>query len=91
MAPPGPSGEAWAALRECESGGDYSIASSSGRYRGAYQFARTTWDSVAERHNPSLVGVDPATASPVEQDAMALALYREAGSGPWPVCGRHLR
>jgi len=91
VAPPGPSGEQWAALRSCESGGDYSIASSSGRYRGAYQFARTTWDSVAGRQYPSLVGVDPAAAAPAEQDAMALALYREAGHGPWPVCGRHLR
>jgi len=91
VAPPGPSSEQWAALRSCESGGDYSIVSSSGRYRGAYQFARATWDSVAERQNPSLVGVDPATASAAEQDAMALALYREAGAGPWPVCGRHLR
>jgi len=91
VAPPGPSGEQWAALRSCESGGDYSIASSSGRYRGAYQFARTTWDSVAGRQYPSLVGVDPAAAAPADQDAMALALYREAGHGPWPVCGRHLR
>ncbi|MDA9293088.1 transglycosylase family protein, partial [bacterium] len=91
VAPPGPSSEQWASLRSCESGGDYSIASSSGRYRGAYQFARTTWDSVAGRQYPSLVGIDPAAAAPAEQDAMALALYREAGHGPWPVCGRHLR
>ncbi len=90
VAPPGPAAEEWAALRDCESGGDYSIVSSSGRYRGAYQFARSTWDSVAERNNPLLVGVDPADASAAEQDAMALALYREAGAGPWPVCGRHL-
>lgn len=89
--PPGPSADQWAALRDCESGGDYSIASSSGRYRGAYQFARTTWDSVAGRNNPSLVGVDPASAAPADQDAMARALYSEAGHGPWPVCGRHLR
>jgi hypothetical protein len=90
VAPPGPTAEEWAALRNCESGGDYSIVSSSGRYRGAYQFGRSTWDSVAERNNPLLVGVDPAAASAAEQDAMALALYREAGAGPWPVCGRHL-
>ncbi len=89
-APPGPSAEQWAALRDCESGGDYSIASSSGRYRGAYQFARSTWDSVAGRNDPTLVGVDPAAATPADQDAMAGALYSEAGSGPWPVCGRHL-
>ncbi len=88
--PPGPSAEEWAALRDCESGGDYSIASSSGRYRGAYQFGRPTWDSVAERNDPTLVGVDPAAATPADQDAMARALYSEAGSSPWPVCGRHL-
>ncbi len=73
VAPPGPTAEEWAALRNCESGGDYSIVSSSGRYRGAYQFGRSTWDSVAERNNPLLVGVDPAAASAAEQDAMALA------------------
>lgn len=89
-APPGPSAEEWAALRDCESGGDYSIASSSGRYRGAYQFVQSTWDSVAGRNDPTLVGVDPADAAPADQDAMARALYHEAGAGPWPVCGRHL-
>ncbi|MEP4652937.1 MAG: transglycosylase family protein, partial [Ilumatobacter sp.] len=89
-APLGPSAEEWAALRDCESGGDYAIASSSGRYRGAYQFVQSTWDSVADRNDPTLVGIDPAAATPADQDAMALALYIEAGSGPWPVCGRHL-
>ena len=89
-APPGPSPEEWAALRDCESGGDYSIASSSGRYRGAYQFVQSTWDSVAGRNDPTLVGIDPADAAPTDQDAMARALYREEGRQPWPVCGRHL-
>jgi hypothetical protein len=89
--PAGPAPEKWAALRECESGGDYTIASRSGKYRGAYQFDRSTWNSVAGRHDPSLVGVDPAAASPADQDAMALALYSERGARPWPHCGRHLR
>ena len=89
--PVGPAPEKWAALRECESGGDYTIASRSGKYRGAYQFDRSTWNSVAGRHDPSLVGVDPAAASPADQDAMALALYSERGARPWPHCGRHLR
>jgi peptidoglycan endopeptidase LytE len=88
---PGPSAEQWAALRECESGGDYAITNPSGKYRGAYQFDRRTWNSVAERHAPRLVGTDPAAASPADQDAMALALYGERGSRPWPNCGRHLR
>ncbi len=89
--PVGPAPEKWAALRECESGGDYTITNPSGKYRGAYQFDRSTWNSVAGRHDPSLVGVDPAQAAPADQDAMALALYSERGARPWPHCGRHLR
>ncbi len=89
--PPGPSPDQWAALRQCEAGGNYSITSSSGTYRGAYQFNQSTWNSVAARHAPGLVGVDPAAASPADQDALALALYHERGSSPWPHCGRHLR
>lgn len=88
---PGPDPDRWEALRRCESGGDYSITSRSGTYRGAYQFDRSTWDSVASRHDPSLVGLDPAAASPQQQDAMAQALYSERGARPWPQCGRHLR
>ena len=89
--PPGPSPEAWAALRDCESNGNYAITNPSGKYRGAYQFDRSTWNSVASRHDPSLVGADPAAASPADQDAMASALYIERGARPWPHCGRHLR
>ena len=48
--PPGTDPSQWAALRDCESGGDYSITNPSGKYRGAYQFDRSTWDSVASRH-----------------------------------------
>jgi hypothetical protein len=86
----GPSASQWEALRQCESNGDYAITNPSGKYRGAYQFARSTWDSVAQRHAPSLVGADPAAASPADQDAMALALHSERGAKPWPHCGRHL-
>ncbi len=88
--PPGPDPSKWAALRDCESDGNYAITSRTGKYRGAYQFDRSTWNSVAERHAPHLVGVDPAAAVPADQDAMALALYSERGARPWPHCGRHL-
>ena len=88
--PPGPDPSEWEALRQCESNGNYAITSSTGKYRGAYQFDRTTWNSVAGRHAPHLVGVDPAAAAPADQDAMALALYSERGASPWPHCGRHL-
>lgn len=89
--PPGPSAGQWEALRQCESGGNYSITNPSGKYRGAYQFDRRTWNSVAGRHFPHLVGVDPASASRADQDAMAFALYGDRGHRPWPQCGRHLR
>jgi Transglycosylase-like domain len=69
-----------AAIRACESGGDYSAVSSSGTYRGAYQFDDATWQSVGGTG-------DPAAASPAEQDMRAQMLYDQAGSSPWPVCG----
>ena len=83
-------GGGWAALRRCESGGDYGAVSAGGSYRGAYHFSRSTWNTVASSSYPHLVGVDPAAASPADQDAMAMALYRSSGSSPWPHCGRHL-
>src|ERR671914_175423 len=57
-------GGGWSALRQCESGGNYGAVSASGQYRGAYQFDRQTWNGVASRHNPALVGTDPAAAAP---------------------------
>lgn len=87
----GPTGAQWEALRQCESGGNYQILSPSGTYRGAYQFSQSTWDWVASGAWPGLVGVDPAQASPADQDKMAFRLYDLRGPGPWPVCGQHLR
>lgn len=79
-----------ARLRQCESGGNYRIVSSSGAYRGAYQFHRSTWNAVANRHYPHLAGVDPAAASPYDQDRMARALWSEQGRSPWPHCGKRV-
>ena len=69
-----------AAIRACESGGDYGAISSSGTYRGAYQFDYATWQAVGGSG-------DPAAASPAEQDMRAQMLYDQSGSSPWPVCG----
>lgn len=79
-----------ARLRACESNGNYHVVSSNGRYRGAYQFSRSTWDAVARRHYPVLAGVDPAAAHSWDQDRMARALWATAGPGQWPVCGRRV-
>ncbi len=77
-------------LRQCESGGNYAAVSPGGHYRGAYQFSPSTWNSVAGRHYPAYVGVDPAVAPSKVQDSMARALFSEAGRSPWPVCGQRI-
>ena len=76
-------------LRDCESTDNYTAVSISppGLYRGAYQFVQHTWDGVAERHFPWLVGKDPIEVEPWWQDAVTRALWSERGRQPWPVCG----
>jgi hypothetical protein len=70
-----------AAIRACESGGDYTAVSESGTYRGAYQFDQATWEAMGGSG-------DPAAAPPAEQDMRAQMLYDQAGPSPWPVCGQ---
>lgn len=73
-----------ACLRRRESTNNYTLVSSNGLWHGAYQFAQGTWDNLARNiGRPDLVGVPAEQASPRTQDAMALALYRRAGGGPW--------
>jgi LysM repeat protein len=69
-----------AAIRACESSGDYGAVSADGLYGGAYQFDRQTWQSVGGSGNP-------AAAPPAEQDARASQLWSQRGSNPWPNCG----
>jgi|TARA_B110001454_G_scaffold35154_1_gene34680 hypothetical protein len=86
----GPSDIQWEALRFCEATGHYGAVNPTGKYRGAYQFSRETWDWIAGLDYEHLVGVDPAAAAPGDQDRMAQALYDLRGRGQWPVCGRYL-
>jgi hypothetical protein len=72
----------WAALRKCESSGNYKTDTGNGFY-GAYQFTRDTWASVGGTGNP-------AHASREEQDYRALVLYMRRGAQPWPECGKRL-
>ena len=83
----GPSDGTLAALRQCESHGNYGAGSQSGSYRGAYQFSRSTWNNVARSVVPGYVNVDPAIAPPEIQDAFARALWDATGPRSWPVCG----
>jgi hypothetical protein len=69
---------------ESDSAGGYSAVSPDGTYRGAYQFDQSTWDSAARlAGRPDLIGVDPATASPADQDLLALDLFHARGAAPW--------
>jgi hypothetical protein len=86
-----PTADQWARLRNCESAGNYGAISAAGRFRGAYQFDQATWDQVAQAYFPNLLGVDPAAANPADQDAVALMLYRQRGTSPWPRCGSTLQ
>jgi hypothetical protein len=69
------------AIAMCESHGNPRAISAGGTYRGKYQFDFATWASVGGSG-------DPAAASETEQDRRAAMLYRSAGPGRWPVCGR---
>ena len=73
---------AFAALRKCESGGNYKIATGNGYY-GAYQFDPRTWRSLGYTGLPS-------DAAPEVQDEAARKLLAKAGWGQWPACSRKL-
>lgn len=73
----------WAALAQCESGGNPQAVNPAGPYYGLYQFLESTWRSVGG------VGL-PSQASPAEQTYRAQILYQRSGAGQWPVCGRLL-
>jgi hypothetical protein len=84
-APPPPGGGAggvWAALRQCESGGNYAENTGNGFY-GAYQFAQATWTGLGYPGRPDL---EP----PAMQDAAAQKLQALSGWGQWPACAAAL-
>ncbi|GLY28716.1 resuscitation-promoting factor [Kineosporia sp. NBRC 101731] len=72
----------WAALAECESGGNPKAVNPAGYY-GLYQFSTSTWAAMGGSGNP-------ADASSSEQTYRAKLLYQQSGAGQWPVCGKNL-
>ena len=70
-----------ARIAQCESGGNPAAVSPDGRYRGKYQFTRSTWRAMGGTG-------DPAAAPVAEQDQRAAALLAAQGTAPWPVCGK---
>ncbi len=79
---PSADGLNWAALADCESGGNPRAINPAGYY-GLYQFSLSTWAAVGGSGNP----ID---ASPDEQTYRAQILYNRAGAGQWPNCGKYL-
>jgi len=75
-------GDVWARLRACESGGRYNVNTGNGFY-GAYQFHPKTWRSLGF---PGL----PHQAPPEMQDEAARKLQARSGWGQWPVCSRRI-
>ena len=75
-------GDVWAELRDCESGGNYAEDTGNGFY-GAYQFAPGTWTALGY---PGL----PNEAPPAVQDAAAQELQSRSGWGQWPGCSAKL-
>jgi hypothetical protein len=69
---------AFAAIRRCESSGNYSLNTGNGYY-GAYQFSAATWSRLGGSGIAS-------SASPAAQDAAAYKLYQSSGWGAWPEC-----
>lgn len=74
----------FACVRWRESRNDYTVVDATGTFMGAYQFYQGGWDTFAAKINRhDLVGVPPNMAAPADQDAVALAAYKELGSQPW--------
>jgi Transglycosylase-like domain len=67
---------------ECESGGDPNAIGGGGKYRGAFQFLRSTW-----RASPKSPGGDPIRYRWKTQAVVAVELKKRDGRGHWPVCG----
>ncbi|MCD6014871.1 MAG: Transglycosylase domain protein [Solirubrobacterales bacterium] len=67
---------------KCESGRDPDAIGGGGRYRGAFQFMKSTWKSA-----PKSPGGDPIAYSYRTQAVVAVLLKQRDGAGHWPVCG----
>ena len=83
VARPRPTGDIWWKLALCESGGNPRAVSSTGKYRGAFQFSLATWRSVGMAGDP--IQFDYGT-----QLIAAKRLQARSGWGQWPSCARKL-
>jgi hypothetical protein len=74
----GGAGGELAAIRQCESGGNYSTNTGNG-FGGAYQFDQSTWNAAGGSGSP-------ASASPAEQDRVAAHWIASGHRSAWPNC-----
>ena len=73
----------WArSTAKCESGGDPKAIGGGGKYRGAFQFLKSTW-----RRSPKSPGGDPIAYRYSTQAVVAVALKNRDGASHWPNCG----
>lgn len=68
-------------VARCESGRDPNALGAGGRYRGAFQFHKSTW-----KHAPRSPGGDPRRYSYRTQAFVAVRLKMRDGAGHWPNC-----
>ena len=66
-------------IKQCESGGDYQAENPTSTASGAYQFIDGTFQSLDASQGYSHAADAPESV----QDAAALELYNEQGTGPW--------
>lgn len=76
-------GDVWAALAACESGGRWHLDA---RYDGGLQFDPPTWTAYKADDDPAFAW----QASPDRQVAVAQRVLAAAGWGQWPRCARRL-
>ncbi|MER1995034.1 MAG: transglycosylase family protein [Arthrobacter sp.] len=80
-----PAGGAWAALAQCESGGNWHINSGNGYY-GGLQFSTQSWLGAGGGAYAPVA----SEATPEQQIAVAENLRANGGWGHWPSCARKL-
>jgi hypothetical protein len=73
----------WDRVSKCESGNNPRSVSSTGKFRGAFQFSLATWHEIGYKG-------DPIDYSYEYQKSAAKKLYAQSGRGQWPECGRYL-
>lgn len=83
--PTGPIGDTWAALAQCESGGNWAINTGNGYY-GGLQFSASSWIGAGGGKYAPTANL----ATPQQQIEIAETLRASGGWNHWPSCARKL-